>query len=60
MLKIFEKIVDIKGKDKPSPTPAPHSIAPINKASKSISRILLLILKIPENVNYLNTSALTE
>ena len=51
ILKTFDKIEEINGKDKPSPTPAPQSIAPMNNESNKTSKNLFLILNIPENVN---------
>jgi hypothetical protein len=48
---ILEIIVEINGKDSPKPTPAPQSIAPINRVSNTISKILFFVLKIPENVS---------
>ena len=49
---IKDKIEDINGKDRPNPTPAPHSIAPINNESNTTSKNLFLALNIPENVNF--------
>ena len=52
MLKTLDKIEDINGKDRPNPTPAPQSIAPTNNESNITSKNLLLVLNIPENVNF--------
>ena len=51
IFKISEITDEIKGKDRPSPTPAPQSIAPMNNESNKTSKNLFLILNIPENVN---------
>ena len=52
ILNTLDKIEDINGKDRPNPTPAPHSIAPISNESNTTSKNLLLTLNIPENVNF--------
>ena len=52
ILKTFDKIEEINGKDKPSPTPAPQIIAPINKTSNKNFIILFSKNSIPEKVSF--------
>ena len=45
---------EIKGKESPKPTPAPHIIAPINIISKINLIKLFFAPKIPENVKFVS------
>ncbi len=52
IFKVSEITDEIKGKDRPSPTPAPQIIAPINKTSNKNFIILFSKNNIPENVSF--------
>ena len=49
-MNISEITEDIRGNERPSPTPAPQIIAPINKTSNMKLTYLFLKNNIPENV----------